>query len=232
VARVELERPRIQLDLSDLKLPEGEKKEPRKKGARCEIDEALQRFALDKTRPVHLYVSSDGGYVDAGLTILDQMLMMPCPMATIITGRAYSMGAVIAAYGTPGHRFITPHASIMLHPILFGMGEDYVDQQKLATEFSHRNYDRLIESLAKRIKMSKKRLRGMVDKGLWLTPAEAIDLGLADHLWTAANEAEINKLATGARKASGGKLQQLSRVLHVLANGIDEGEDFEVERQP
>ncbi len=192
----------------------------------------LQRFAQDRMDPVHVYVSSDGGYVDSGYAIIDQMLMMPCPVATVITGRAYSMGAVIAAYGTPGHRYITPHARIMLHPILFGMREDYVDQQKLATEFSHRNYDRLVESLANRIRMPQKKLRTLMDKGLWLTPTEAIHLGLVDHLWTAANEADVNAVAGSARRASFGKLQQVSRVLHVIANGIDEGEDFEVERHP
>lgn len=192
----------------------------------------MQRFAQDKSTPVHLYVSSDGGYVDAGLAIVDQMLAMPCPVATVVTGRAYSMGAVIAAFGTPDHRYITSHASVMLHPVLFGMGEDYVDQQKRATEFSHRNYDRLVESLAKRIKMPQKKLRAMMDKGLWLSPSEAINLNLADHLWTAKNEAEVNQLAAHARKVSGSKLQQISSILRVMANGIDNDEDFEVEQKP
>lgn len=192
----------------------------------------MQRFAQDKTRPVYIYVSSDGGFVDAGHAIIDQVNVMPCPVATIVIGRAYSMGAVIAAYGTPGHRFITPHASIMLHPVLFGMGEDYVDQQKLATEFSHRNYERLVESLAKRVKMPNKKLRALMDKGLWLTPTEAIEMGLADQVWTARMEAQLNGLVADARKTSGNKLQQISRILQVIAAGIESGEDFEVEQQP
>lgn len=191
----------------------------------------LQRYAQDKSSPVHVYISSDGGYVDPGYAVIDQMLIMPCPVATVITGRAYSMAAVIAAYGTPGRRYITPHANVMLHPVHFGMGEDYVDQQKLATEFSHRNYDRLVESLARRIKMQTKRLRALMDKGLWINPQEAIGLGLADRLWTAKLEAEVNRLAASARKASGAKLHQVSRLLQVIANGIENGEDFEVEHQ-
>lgn len=193
------------------------------------VIQRLQRLGRDSgTAPVHLYISSDGGSVDSGFAIIDQMLLLPCPVKTIVTGRGLSMGAVIAAYGTRGHRYITRHATAMLHPIMFGLEGDYVEQQYRMADFVRRDYQAKMASLAKQIRMPCRRLFALIEKGLWLDAAKAIELGLADDYWTPKLEAAVN--VVGKSGASAGRLAQIGRILAVMADGIRRGEDFEVEQ--
>ena len=75
-----------------------------------------------KGQDINLYVNSHGGTVDDTLALYDTMQFMSSDVATYCIGRAYSGGSIILAAGTPGKRHILPHAKVMIHQPLGGVG--------------------------------------------------------------------------------------------------------------
>ncbi len=71
--------------------------------------------STDAKRDIQIYINSPGGSVYAGLGIYDTMQFISPDVATICTGMAASMGAVIMCAGTKGKRAALPHARIMIH---------------------------------------------------------------------------------------------------------------------
>src|SRR5674476_706291 len=71
--------------------------------------------STDRTRDIQLYINSPGGGVYAGLGLYDTMQFVTPDIATICTGMAASMAAVLMAAGAPGKRTALKHARIMMH---------------------------------------------------------------------------------------------------------------------
>ena len=77
--------------------------------------------STDPKKDILLYINSPGGSVYAGLGIYDTMQYVTPDVATICTGLAASMGAVLLAGGAPKKRSSLPHARIMIHQPMSGM---------------------------------------------------------------------------------------------------------------
>lgn len=91
--------------------------------ANAVIAQLLYLSAKDSEKPVTMYIDSPGGSVSAGLSIVDTMNYISPPVATICTGIAASMGAVIFSSGATGMRSILPHAQVLIHqPLISGGG--------------------------------------------------------------------------------------------------------------
>lgn len=73
--------------------------------------------AADPHRPIDLYLSTQGGWVDSAFTIIDAMDLIEAPVNTWAIGGCYSAGALILAAGT-GERYATPNAVLMIHASL------------------------------------------------------------------------------------------------------------------
>ena len=87
-----------------------------------------QLLYLDSTDPgkdISIYINSPGGSVYAGLGIYDTMQYINCDVATICTGMAASMAAVLLVAGTEGKRFALPHSRVMIHQPMGGAQGDY-----------------------------------------------------------------------------------------------------------
>ena len=83
-----------------------------------------QLLFLDSTDPgkdVQIYINSPGGSVTAGLGIYDTMQLVHSEVATICTGQAASMAAVLLAAGKKGKRSALPHARVMIHQPVGGV---------------------------------------------------------------------------------------------------------------
>lgn len=131
--------------------------------------------------PITLYVNSGGGSIYAGLAVYDTMQYLKCPVHTIVTGIAASMGSFLAQAGAPGHRYVLPRATTMIHqPSSGARGKvsdieiDYKESERLKKMMTqlyvdHNNkgvtYDKFAE---------------LMDRDKYLTAQEAVDLGLAD----------------------------------------------------
>jgi ATP-dependent Clp protease, protease subunit len=66
-------------------------------------------------KEINLYINSPGGVVTSGLSIYDTMQFIRCPIVTLCTGQAASMGSLLLAAGEPQMRFALPNARIMVH---------------------------------------------------------------------------------------------------------------------
>ena len=77
--------------------------------------------ANDPGKDINLYINSPGGSVYAGLGIYDTMQFISCDVATICTGMAASMAAVLLVAGQEGKRSALPHSRVMIHQPLGGV---------------------------------------------------------------------------------------------------------------
>ncbi|MGH7785789.1 MAG: ATP-dependent Clp protease proteolytic subunit [Candidatus Binatia bacterium] len=87
----------------------------------------------DARRPIDLYLSTQGGWVDSAFTIIDVMNLIDAPVNTWAIGGCYSAGALILAAGT-GTRFATSNAMLMIHASLDEDSEQSFSYERLALE--------------------------------------------------------------------------------------------------
>ena len=78
--------------------------------------------AEDPEADIYLYINSPGGSVTGGMAIYDTMQWISNDVATVTMGMAASMGQFLLTAGTPGKRYALPHAKILMHQPLGGVG--------------------------------------------------------------------------------------------------------------
>jgi ATP-dependent Clp protease protease subunit len=98
--------------------------------------------AEDPTTDITLLISSPGGLVPAMLAIGDLMDLVPCDVRTVALGMAYSAGQYLLTQGTPGKRYVLPHAQVLMHQGSAGFGGSAADIE-LQAEDLRRNRDLL-----------------------------------------------------------------------------------------
>ena len=130
---------------------------------------------------------SPGGSVSAGSAILDTMAACGCDIKTIVMGTAASMAAVIASSGTKGKRFIGLNAGMMIHQTLGGFSGQTADILRTAQHIEEVN-KRLYEILAQNCSVSIQKIAADCDRDYHLNATEAIDYGLADHIFLSFEE--------------------------------------------
>lgn len=83
-------------------------------------NELLYLNSLDPESPIAFYITSPGGSVHAGFSIIDTMANISAPVYTFGTGYCASMGAAILSCGEKGHRYVQPHCQVMVHQVSSG----------------------------------------------------------------------------------------------------------------
>jgi ATP-dependent Clp protease protease subunit len=128
---------------------------------------------------IKMYINSPGGSVDDGLAIYDTMNFIKSPISTIVIGKAASMGAVLAAAGAPGKRFILPNARIMIHQASGGFKGTSNEVEIMARELllARKKLDKI---LAHHSGQSLDKITQDTDKDTWLSASEAKKYGLVD----------------------------------------------------
>src|SRR6516164_4660028 len=135
----------------------------------------------DPKADIHLYINSPGGSVSAGMSIFDTMHYVTCDVATYCIGMAASMGSVLLAAGTKGKRNILPHAEVMIHQVLGGVGGQVTDIQ-IRTNHMLRTKRIMNEILAKLTGQPLERLEKDTDRDNYMSAREALEYGLVDHV--------------------------------------------------
>lgn len=139
--------------------------------------------SVDSNRDVLLYVNSPGGSVTAGLGMYDTMQYIKPDVATICTGLAASMGAVLLAGGAKNKRSALPHARVMIHQPSGGMQGPSRDMEislKLILSLRKELYGILAEHSGK----SPSQIEKDSDRDFWMTAGEAKEYGLVDEVLT------------------------------------------------
>lgn len=137
--------------------------------------------SVDPSKDVQIYINSPGGSVTAGLGIYDTMQLVSCDVATICTGLAASMGAVLLAAGAAGKRSALPHSRVMIHQPLGGAQGQASDIEITAREIAKTKRE-LYEILVHHSGADMARIERDADRDYWMTAAEAREYGLIDEV--------------------------------------------------
>ncbi len=143
------------------------------------VSQLLYLEAEDSSEPIHMYISSPGGSVMAGLAILDTMQLIQAPVHTYAMGMVASMAAVLFTCGEPGHRYIMPNAEVMIHQPLggtSGQASDNEIQSNHILKLKKRLYKIISKATGKHVKTIEKES----DRDNYFEAVDAIKFGLAD----------------------------------------------------
>lgn len=143
----------------------------------------------DPNRDIQIYINSPGGMVYAGLGIYDTMQFIQPDVATICTGMAASMAAVLLAAGAEGKRTGLKHSRVMIHQPLGGAQGQASDIEITAREIikiKQELYDILAEHSGKTVE----ELENDADRDFWMTSQEAKEYGLLDEVLVSTKKGE------------------------------------------
>ncbi len=147
------------------------------------VSQLLYLEAEDSEEPIHIYISSPGGSVMAGLAILDTMQIINAPVYTYAMGMVASMAAVIFTCGEKGHRYILPNAEIMIHQPLGGTSGQASDIEIQANHIIGLK-KRLYKIIAKATGKNVRTIEKESDRDNYFEATKAIEFGLADTILT------------------------------------------------
>jgi ATP-dependent Clp protease protease subunit len=139
--------------------------------------------SVDSERDINLYLNTPGGSVYAGLGIYDTMQFVKAKVATICTGLAASMGAVLLVAGEKGMRAALPHSRVMIHQPLGGIQGQASDIEITAKEILKLK-DELYQIISDKSGKSMEQIRQDADRDHWMTSAEALEYGMIDKVFT------------------------------------------------
>jgi len=137
--------------------------------------------SVDSKRDIQMYINSPGGGVYAGLGIYDTMQYISPDVATICTGIAASMGAVLLCAGKSGKRSALPHSRIMIHQPLGGAQGQASDIEITAREILKLK-DELYQIISKHSKQKIAKVTDDSDRDYWMKAKEALDYGMIDEV--------------------------------------------------
>ena len=121
--------------------------------------------STDSSADIQIYINSPGGMVYAGLGIYDTMQLVSPDVATICTGMAASMAAVLLAAGAGGKRSVLPHSRVLIH-------------QPMGGELKGELYD----ILSKHTGQTVQKITKDADRDYWMTAPEAVKYGMVDNI--------------------------------------------------
>jgi ATP-dependent Clp protease, protease subunit len=146
--------------------------------------------AEDPDRDIWLYINSPGGSVTAGMAIFDTMQFVQPDVATVAMGLAASMGQFLLSAGTPGKRYATPHARIMMHQPSGGIGGTASDIKIQAEQMLHIKRQ-MADLIAQHTGQPLEQIEKDSDRDRWFTAEQAKEYGFIDHVY------ERSELASG-----------------------------------
>ena len=129
---------------------------------------------------VTVFINSPGGEIFSGFAIFDMLNFITCPVTTIVTGFAASMGSILSLAADKGRRFSLPQAKIMIHqPLLMGYQGRASECEIQAREIL-KTRDHLVKLYAEQTGKSQKEIKKALDRDNWFSAEEALEYGLID----------------------------------------------------
>ena len=167
------------------------------------IAQLLFLEADNPDKDIYLYINSPGGSVYAGMAIYDTMQFLKAPVATICMGLAASMGSFLLAAGAKGKRSALPNSRIMLHQPSGGSQGTAADIEIQAREILYIR-ERMNQIYAEKTGQTAEKIQEDLDRDRFMSPDEARDYGLIDHVITKRGEVvevqhDVAETGTGNR---------------------------------
>ena len=139
--------------------------------------------SVDSGKDISIYINSPGGSVYAGLGIYDTMQFIQSDVATICTGMAASMAAVLLVAGTDGKRSALTHSRVMIHQPLGGVQGQASDIEITAREIQKLKSE-LYTIISDHSKQPFDKVWADSDRDYWMTATEAQEYGMIDRVLT------------------------------------------------
>jgi len=137
--------------------------------------------AEDPKADIYLYINSPGGSVTAGMAVYDTMQYIKNDVVTVGMGIAASMGQFLLTAGTKGKRYATPHARILMHQPLGGIGGTATDIRIQAEQMAITKRT-MSEINAKHTGQPLEKILTDSDRDNWFNAADAKEYGFIDHI--------------------------------------------------
>ena len=137
--------------------------------------------SADSKRDIQIYINSPGGSVYAGLGIYDTMQFISNDVATICTGMAASMAAVLLCAGTQGKRAALPHSRVMIHQPSGGAQGQQSDIEITYHEITKLKKE-LYQIIADHSGAPYEKVWEASDRDHWMIAEEAIEFGMVDEI--------------------------------------------------
>lgn len=134
---------------------------------------------------IPVYINSCGGGLEDALAIVDVIRSSTAIVPTIAIGKAYSGGSLILAAGAAGYRYVAPNATVMIHDIAAGFGGKTHDIINTANEIARLDvvlFNMMDEFCEQEQGYFKKMLKERQNIDWYLSPAEAVEQKIADHV--------------------------------------------------
>lgn len=147
------------------------------------VAQMLHLESTDSEKDINFYINSPGGVITAGMSIYDVMQFVKPDVSTYVLGQACSMGSFLAQAGTPGKRFMLPHARHMIHQPsggARGMASDIEISYKEIMAMKH-----MLTELYVKHNTSGKTYEDFerdMDRDKFMSAEEAKAYGLCDHI--------------------------------------------------
>lgn len=148
------------------------------------INQVLLLDALDPGKDIELFISSPGGSVTAGLSLLDVMKMISSPVHTICMGLAASMGSMLLSQGVKGKRKIFPNGRVMIHQPSIGGVQGQAIELEITAKQIVKTRRILAEILAENCGQSVEKILKDFDRDYWMDAKEALEYGIVDEIVT------------------------------------------------
>ncbi len=142
--------------------------------------------SADPGKDVSIYINSPGGSVYAGLGIYDTMQYISSDVATICTGMAASMAAVLLVAGAKGKRFALKHSRVMIHQPMGGAQGQASDIEITAREILKLKHE-LYTIISDHSGQPLDKVERDSDRDYWMTAQEAADYGMIDKVLIKSN---------------------------------------------
>jgi ATP-dependent Clp protease protease subunit len=156
----------------------------------CSIDDTVANIiqaqllylnSVDPEKEISLYINSPGGSVSAGLGIYDTIQLIKAPVATICTGVAASMAAVLLCAGAPGRRAVLPHGRVMIHQPMGGI-QGQASDMLIEVREMERIRTELYNIIARHSGQPYDKVFTDSDRNFWMNAKEAVDYGMVDSI--------------------------------------------------
>jgi len=137
--------------------------------------------STDSSKDIQIYINSPGGSVYAGLGIYDTMQLIKPDVATICTGMAASMGAVLLCAGEKGKRSGLTHSRVMIHQPLGGAQGQASDIEITAREILTLK-EELYNIISKHTGQDYQKVYSDSDRDYWMKADKALEYGMIDEI--------------------------------------------------
>ena len=137
--------------------------------------------SVDPGKDISIYINSPGGSVTAGLGIYDTMQFISSDVATLCTGMAASMAAVLLVAGKEGKRSALKHSRVMIHQPLGGVQGQASDIEIEAREIQKFKKE-LYTIISEHSHQSFEKVWNDSDRNYWMTSEEAKEYGMIDEV--------------------------------------------------